>query len=82
MKGKMMSKKSQFSAKGNAFHVWIDDYIGLKLKKKQCKNFKHLMGTINSVLEEQYKCQIAYDQSKDNGKTVVNGFAIYSLEGE
>ena len=65
-------------------HVFLKDRVGVTIDIDECDNFEELIGALNSVLEEQYKCQIGYDESEviDTGKTIFNGFMVEALDKE
>ncbi len=65
-------------------HIFLKDKVNIEIDVDQYENFESLVGALNEVLAEQYKCQICYDESEviDTGKTIFNGFMVEALEEE
>ena len=65
-------------------HIFLKDKVNIEIDVDQYENFEGLIGALNEVLAEQYKCQICYDESEviDTGKTIFNGFMVEALEEE
>tara|TARA_R110002012_G_scaffold1578_4_gene7786 strand:- start:1004 stop:1276 length:273 start_codon:yes stop_codon:yes gene_type:complete len=63
-------------------HIFLKDKVNIEIDVDQYENFEGLIGALNQVLAEQYKCQICYDESEviDTGKTIFNGFMVEALE--
>ena len=63
-------------------HIFLKDKVNIEIDVDQYENFESLVGALNEVLAEQYKCQICYDESEviDTGKTIFNGFMVEALE--
>ena len=64
-------------------HVFLKDCVGVTIDIDEYDNFEELIGALNSVLEEQYNCQISYDEASevvDNGKTIFSVFMVQALD--